>query len=554
MRKLAILMCFIMLVSMVGCGTKVEGEDLMKGKPPGKLSGVSKLDRENVVLTDFGIRLFQKSYEDHKNTLISPLSVMCALAMTANGTKEETLEEMEAVLGMPVEELNEFLYSYAKDLPQDKKYKLSLANSIWFTDDESFSVNDDFLQTNADYYGAGIYKTPFHEQTVKDINNWVKKNTDDMIPKILDKIPEDAVMYLVNALAFDAEWENIYKENDVRDGEFTLINGVTQNVEFMYGEEHEYLEDKNTTGFIKYYKDGKYAFAALLPKEGISIVDYVQNLDGEKVNNLLKNKKNTTVFTSIPKFETEYDISLREVLESMGMKKAFNSTEADFTRLGTSTEGNIFISCVLHKTFISVDEKGTKAGAATVVEMETEGAIEVQNEVYLDRPFVYMLIDCETNTPFFIGATMHVTDENTNFETSVNRSAPVVECEYEGYRFTLEIPENWEYEIQEFAEKDYYDFGLYLWPEGVKEGRVGVLSTEQFAVCGTGLETKKIMFGDFEANQGTYDGKDVWDFMTFSFEDRDFVAITENAEVWWNEFGEEAMNILSTIQVYDEKH
>lgn len=147
-----------------------------------------------------------------------------------------------------------------------------------------------------------------------------------------------------------------------------------------------------------------------------------------------------------------------------------------------------------------------------------------------------------------------ITDENTNFETSVNRSAPVVECEYEGYRFTLEIPENWEYEIQEFAEDDYYDFGLYLWPEGVKEGRVGVLSTEQFAVCGTGLETKKIMFGDFEANQGTYDGKDVWDFMTFSFEDRDFVAITENAEVWWNEFGEEAMNILSTIQVYDENH
>ena len=97
-----------------------------------------------------------------------------------------------------------------------------------------------------DYYGAVIYKAPFNEQTVNDINNWVKQNTDEMIPEILDQIPAEAVMYLVNALAFEAEWERIYNEYDVRDGEFTLINGVTQNVEYMYGEEHIYLEDENT--------------------------------------------------------------------------------------------------------------------------------------------------------------------------------------------------------------------------------------------------------------------------------------------------------------------
>jgi serpin B len=217
-------------------------------------------------------------------------------------------------------------------------------------------------------------------------------------------------MYLVNALAFEAEWETIYNEYDVRDGEFTLINGVTQNVEYMYGEEHTYLEDENTTGFLKYYKDGKYAFAALLPKEGTNIVEYVKQLDGAKINKLLENKKSATVMTAIPKFETEYDISLKEVLESMGMKKAFNSSQADFTGLGTSTDGNIYISRVLHKTFISVCEKGTKAGAATIVEMDTEGAViyEEYKEVNLDRPFVYLLVDCETNIPFFVGTAMQI--------------------------------------------------------------------------------------------------------------------------------------------------
>ena len=147
-----------------------------------------------------------------------------------------------------------------------------------------------------------------------------------------------------------------------------------------------------------------------------------------------------------------------------------------------------------------------------------------------------------------------VLDSNVDSDMIVDVPASVVECEYEGYWFTLEIPENWKYEIQEFTEEDYYDFGLYFWPKDEKEGRIGVLSTEMFAVCGTGLETKKVMFGDFEANQGTYDGNDVWDFMTFSFEDRDFVALNEGMDVWWTEYGEEAMNILSTIEVYDELH
>ena len=407
---ISLLLVCAMAVNLTGCTMEVQAKDLMAGITPNQVNALDDLSSQNADVTDFAIRLFKASEENGKNTLISPLSVLCALAMTANGAEEETLAQMEEVLGMTTEELNLYLYSYMQNLPQGEKYKLSLANSIWFTEDERFTVNQDFLQTNADYYGADIYKAPFNDQTCKDINNWVKQNTDEMIPEILDEISADAIMYLVNALAFEAEWSEIYEKQQVRDGKFTKEDGTKQDVELMYGVEGTYLEDENATGFKKYYKGGKYAFVAMLPNEGVSVSDYVASLNGESLNTLLNNTQHTTVHTAIPKFETEYNVEMSTILKDMGMTKAFDIYNADFEGLGTSTAGNIFINRVLHKTFISVGEKGTKAGAATVVEMADGAAAEPQEpkEVYLDRPFVYMLIDCENNIPFFIGTMMDV--------------------------------------------------------------------------------------------------------------------------------------------------
>ena len=399
-----------MAVNLTGCTMEVQAKDLMEGITPNNVTALDNLSSQNADVTDFAIRLFKASEESGKNTLISPLSVLCALAMTANGAEEETLQQMEEVFGMTNEDLNLYLYSYMKNLPQGDKYKLSLANSIWFTEDERFTVNQDFLQANADYYGADIYKAPFNEQTKKDINNWVKQNTDEMIPEILDRVPVDAIMYLVNALAFEAEWSAIYKKDQVREGVFTKEDNTKQNVDFMYGSEGTYLEDENAAGFMKYYKGGKYALVTMLPDEGVSISDYIASLTGESVNALLTNPQHTTVYTAIPKFETEYSVEMSEILKDMGMPKAFDPNNAEFEGLGTSSAGNIFISRVLHKTFISVGEKGTKAGAATVVEMADGAAAEPQEpkEIYLNRPFVYMLIDCENNIPFFIGTMMNV--------------------------------------------------------------------------------------------------------------------------------------------------
>ena len=412
MKKLiALLLVFAMALGMTAC-SQVSANDLMKDVPAKAVDVLPDMDAGAVAAADFGVRLFKTSIEEGANTLISPLSVLYALAMTANGADGETLTQMENVLGMDVDNLNSYMLAYLDLLPESKDYKMSLANSIWFKDDPNFAVEQSFLQTNADYYGAGAYKAAFDEGTRNDINNWVKEHTDGMIPEIIDEIPDEAIMYLVNALAFDAKWADEYEEHQIREDSFTMEDGTRQDVDMMHSEEYTYLEDDLATGFIKYYKDRKYAFVAMLPNEGVSVSQYVDSLTSEHLRELLNNPQDLTVFASIPKFETEYDIEMSEVLQEMGMTDAFDWQVADFSRLGTyNVDGmNICINRVLHKTFISVSEQGTRAGAATAVEMVAEGAMEIVEfkEVVLDRPFVYMLIDCETNLPFFIGTMMNV--------------------------------------------------------------------------------------------------------------------------------------------------
>lgn len=141
-----ILIC-VLAVNFSGCTIKIQAKNLMEDITPNYVKAVDDLKSKDADVTDFAIRLFKASEEKGKNTLISPLSVLCALAMTANGAENETLHQMEAVLGMTTEELNLYLYSYIKSLPKSDKYKLSLANSIWFTEDERFTVNRVF----ADY-------------------------------------------------------------------------------------------------------------------------------------------------------------------------------------------------------------------------------------------------------------------------------------------------------------------------------------------------------------------------------------------------------------------
>ena len=405
----AVIAVFVPLLH--GTPRAVAAENLMKGVAANPVSAVADLSADSVAVTDFAVRLFQNSVTEGENTLVSPLSVLCAIAMTANGAQEETLAQMEETLGLDVDSLNSWLHTYMEMLPRSKQTRLRLANSIWFKQDEKFVIERDFLQTNADYYEAGLYGAPFDDRTLKDINNWVDSNTDGRIPEILSELDPDAVMVLVNALTFDARWQNIYTENQVREKTFTTENGAQRKVELMHCDEYRFLEDELATGFIKYYEGRDYAFAALLPNEGVTVAEYTASLTGEGLQEMLRSVSQEEVFTAIPRFESETSLELSDALKAMGMPKAFDDVLAEFYGIGNYAGESLYISGVQHKTFIKVDEKGTEAGAATAVAMEpTESAPPADpKEVILDRPFLYLLIDCETNTPFFIGSMMDPT-------------------------------------------------------------------------------------------------------------------------------------------------
>ena len=410
---LSLILICSMAVNLTGCATKVQAADLMEGVKANTVTGKVADDAFTQSQMRLAVELFQSSVLESKdeNVLISPLSIQLALAMTANGADGDTKAEMEALLGgeISLEDLNEYLYSYVNNLPSAEKYKLQIANSIWFRDDEGrLQVEKGFLQKNADYYGAQAYKAVFDDQTLKDINNWVKDHTDGMIDSILDQIDEDAVMYLINALVFDAEWQHVYDKSDVYKGKFTNIGGTEKQVDMMHSEETVYLQDENAIGFMKPYSGSKYNFAVLLPNEGVDIYEYIAGLTGESLMETLSTPQLGMVMATLPKFSYEYELTMNDVLKELGMPSAFSGDTADFSKMAHSSRGNIYIGDVLHKTFISVDELGTKAGAVTKVQMNDESAPMSEWVVTLNRPFVYMIIDNETNLPVFIGTVMDV--------------------------------------------------------------------------------------------------------------------------------------------------
>ena len=409
-RLLALLLTLsITTISLTGCGSKIQATNLMEEKKPANPVKMTSISETNTITaTDFAVRLFQQAKNGEENTLISPLSVLPALSMTCNGAKDETRFQMEQTLGMPVDKLNEYLYSYIHHLPNEKDCQFHLANSIWLRDAKDFIVDDNFLKNNAKYYDAGIYQSAFDDQTLADINNWVAAQTNDMIPTILDQIDSDAYMYLINALSFDSKWSSIYESSSVSNDVFTTENGTSQDVEMMHSSEYEYIEDENVSGFLKPYSGYSYAFVALLPKEGIPLTEYVNSLTGEHLHHLLTTVEECPITAGIPKFETEFSIDLIPPLQTLGIHDAFDKDLANFSGMGSfdSPWERLYINSILHKSFFSIGEKGTKAGASTIVGMEKSASSinpEEAKEVILDRPFLYMIVDYENRFPIFIG-------------------------------------------------------------------------------------------------------------------------------------------------------
>ena len=287
-------------------GGQVQAADLLENFTPQPVAVKDADEAFSGALLRLGSLLLQKMREEKpgENLLISPLSVLTALTMTANGAAGETLTQMEQVLGggLKREDFNAYLAGWYQKLAASEDLTLSFANAIWFKDDPELVVKDSFLQTNVDHFTAAIRRAPFNQETLRDINQWTDANTHHMIPKVLETLSPDDVMVLLNALALAAKWAKPYEENEINPkAPFTAENGTLREVARMQQVLSHYLSDESCRGFRKEYVGG-YSFVALLPDEGILLKDFIASLSAEKLSRLLATQESTAVYAGLPKF------------------------------------------------------------------------------------------------------------------------------------------------------------------------------------------------------------------------------------------------------------
>ncbi len=383
-----------------GCAVRISAEDMTEGYT-GR-GGVGKeIDAHfTSAVTDLAVRLFRASYTAGERGCISPLSLLSALAMCENGAAGNTLSQFEELFGLTADELNGYMYTYLNSITSSEKVKFSTANSIWLRND--FIPTPSFLQSNADYYSAAVYRSDFGTRAVDDINEWVRLNTDGIIKKTIDSIPDTAVFYLINATVFDAEWATVYEKYQVSDGTFTSYTGMRRTVRMMRSDEHKYISGDGVTGFMKYYSGGRYALAALLPDSDID--GFINGLDGDTLGALISGAEGGIVHATMPRFSFGSDYEMSGALRALGLTDAF-SESADFSALGATENADAaYIASVIHKTDITVDERGTRAGAVTVIRGDAMAADpSLAKTVTLDRPFVFVIVDTETGFPVFMG-------------------------------------------------------------------------------------------------------------------------------------------------------
>ena len=406
-----VLLACLLALGIVGCQQTLSltATELTASVRPASEASVEMADATTTY--DFALDLLRESTAEapSENTLVSPLSVLYALAMAESGADGETLAQMEQATGMSVEELTDALQAYLQ-LSGSYDGPLSLAISVWMRDSDGLSVEDAFLEACGGKLGAQVFSAPFDDSTVADVNAWISEKTHEMIPEMLSQLPDQAQLLLANALAFEGAWEEPFDSALVTPDTFTREDGVGQDVDMMHSTESSYFENDLATGFAKPYEDHDYRFVGLLPNKGVTVAELLESLDGEGLAELLTPAENTVVRVSLPTFTSGYDVELSSVLRALGVTDAFDAEAADFSRMGSSDAGPLFIGSVLHKTFIEVDEEGTRAAAATVTTMDGAAApIEEEPEVktvVLDRPFVYLIVDAHTMTPVFTGTLM----------------------------------------------------------------------------------------------------------------------------------------------------
>lgn len=355
--------------------------------------------------TGFGLSLLREINEETppgQNVFISPLSASMALGMTATGAAGATLDSMRTVLGYPDIELQAMDQAY-RDLIDllrglDPDVDFRIANSIWYRN--GFSVEQSFVDATKNYFDAEVAALDFASpEAVNTINDWVKRSTNDKIDKIVDEIPRDLVMYLINAIYFKGSWTTQFDKSLTHDAPFFMDDGSQPSIPMMSTK-----GDFRVTSTSEYsaaelpYGGGAYGMIVVVPNQGLSVDSLIARMDAPGWNALLAGLHDASGTVQLPKFRLEWKDSLKAPLIDMGMGIAF-SDQADFS--GISREGGLAISSVDQKTFVDVDEEGTEAAAVTSVGIGVTSAPSAL--LRADRPFLFAIRERFSGTLLFIG-------------------------------------------------------------------------------------------------------------------------------------------------------
>lgn len=403
-RTIAIILAALMLLTCAGCGAYGDAE-----KPSAQPSPTPDIEpAEEVNIIDFSLELFAlTATSEEENTVISPLSAYLLLCLAANGADGDTLAELETALGASAKQLNTLCSELVATLTEPAgRTTLEIANSVWT--DETLALSEEFSTYAKEHFNADIFSVDMDvDSTRKSVNEWVNEKTHGLIQSLRsENYDSDTLMSLINAVYFNAKWQNPFSKDATSQKLFTCSNGVAVGADFMgsYMKQRSYVKSDKVEGILLPYDDGRTALLAIRPTDGSSAAELAKSLTEDSLKEYINSAKGTLMNFSMPVFSAESRIDLNSSLSAMGITKIFDPDNADFTRLGDIGDQSVFISSLLQKAKIIVDEEGTEAAAVTEATFGTTSMPTTDPvELHLDSPFVYAIVQLDTGLPIFLG-------------------------------------------------------------------------------------------------------------------------------------------------------
>jgi serpin B len=410
----------ITLLALIGCTQPVSASEIKSDKPR-ETPTVPQADAVNLVdgNSTFAFNLYQVLKDTDGNLFYSPYSISEALAMTYGGARGETEKQMAAALQFKLsqDKLHPAFNSLDLELAKrgqgakgtdDKGFRLHVVNAIWGQQD--FKFLSSYLDLLSQNYGAGMRLVDYvknAEQSRQTINQWVSDQTEG---KIKDLLPEGSVneltrLVLTNAIYFNAAWQSHFQKENTADGKFTLLNGTQVTVPMMkQTKAFKYTEGDNYQALELPYDGNELSMIILLP-EADQFKAFESMLNSQKVKEIIQGLQSNEVNLTMPKFKVESQFGLKKALADLGMPVAFSENEADFS--GMDGKKDLYISDVVHKAYVMVDENGTEAAAATGVVVGTTSMPSKIYDVTLDHPFIFFIRDIQTGAILFTGRVMN---------------------------------------------------------------------------------------------------------------------------------------------------